>query len=77
MTTMYSFKTKITSVNEHFENINWRLEVRDGQKTHECDKVSIGWYITLQGSRESIYLGRDKPDLIEGHKVKVSIIPEE
>jgi hypothetical protein len=75
-TTIYSFKTKITSVKQHYEPKNWRVEIENGEKKTICDNVSSGWYITLDGSRESIYLGNDKPDITEGQEVKVSIIPE-
>jgi hypothetical protein len=72
---MYSFKTKVTSVKEHFESINWRMESVNGQKQRTCDQRSIGWYVTLEGSRESIYLGDNKPDLVINQKVTVSITP--
>jgi hypothetical protein len=76
MATRYSFKTKITSVKEHFDYVNWRLENVGGEKQRECDQRSIGWYITLEGSRESIYTGDTKPDLVINQRVTVSITPE-
>jgi hypothetical protein len=77
MTTKYSFKTKILSVKEHFTQQNWRLEKQDnGEKKPTCDNVSDGWFIILEGSRESIYLGDARPDLVEGQKVTVSITPD-
>jgi hypothetical protein len=77
MATVYSFKTKITGVKQHFEYTNWRLENVGGEKQRACDQVSIGWYITLEGSRESIYLGNTKPDLVKNQRVTVSITPQE
>ena len=75
MPTAYSFKTKITSIREHFEAVNWRMEIQNGEKIRTHDQISQGWYITLEGSRESIYVGDTKPDLAENQKVTVAITP--
>jgi len=74
-TTTYSFNSKIISIKEHFEPVNWRMEVQDGKKIPVCDQHSIGWYVKLEGSWESMYVGDEKPNLTEGEKVTVSIIP--
>jgi len=76
MTTAYSFRTKITSIKEHFEAYNWRMEPgEDGKKVPVCNQRSIGWYVMLEGSRESLYVGDQKPELAEGQKVTISIVP--
>jgi hypothetical protein len=76
MSTGYSFRTRIITIKEHFESKNWRLEVQgDGSKLPVCDEKSIGWYIKLEGSWESMYVGLEKPDLAEGQAVTVSIVP--
>jgi hypothetical protein len=76
MTTKYSFKTIVLKVKEHFSQANWRTEQQeDGQKKAVCNNVSDGWFVTLEGSRESMYLGDTRPDLSEGQKVMVTITP--
>ena len=74
--TVYKFLTKITSVKEHFKYENWRqIQREDGSKETICQQISVGWFITLDGSRESLYISDTRPDLIEGQGVTVSITP--
>ena len=76
MSTGYTFRTRVITIKEHFESTNWRLEDQgDGRKVPTCDQRSLGWYIKLEGSWESMYVGMEKPDLVQGQAVTISIVP--
>jgi hypothetical protein len=77
MSTNYKFNTRISRVQEQFEHYNWRMENHDGQKVSVHDERSLGWYITLQESRVSLYIGNTKPDLVEGQDVTVTVSARE
>jgi len=77
MTTSYKFNTTVAKVKEEFENYNWRkVHTPEGTATM-CDKRSLGWYITLEESRVSLYVGDTKPDLVEGQNVTVTVSARE
>ena len=77
MPTIYRFHTKIRSIKEHWEPHSWRIvtDQETGAKIHESDQRSLGWFVTLDGSRESMYVGDTKPDLTVGQDVTVTIAP--
>ena len=72
----YVFRTKVTSIREEFIKTNWHT-VKDGngKASQECDTVSIGWFLSLQGSYESLHLGHEKPDLVVGQKIEIIVRP--
>jgi hypothetical protein len=76
MSTNYKFNTRVSKVQEQFEPYNWRMENHDGQKISVHDERSLGWYITLQEG-VSLYIGKTKPDLVEGQDVTVTISARE
>ena len=65
---MITIYAKIVKLEERFEHFNWR---RVGGDTF-YDTRSIGWWMSLEGSRESLFVGTSKPDLEAGEVIKVS-----
>lgn len=72
---MESVKTKIrfhayvNKIEEKFvrtwvEGIGDKAEFKD---------VSIGWYLHLSGSWESIYIGKEKPSMVQGDQMIVTL----
>jgi hypothetical protein len=39
-------------------------------------KVSLGWFVQLEGSHEALYLGRERPEIVSGDRVTVKLIKE-
>jgi|HubBroStandDraft_6_1064221.scaffolds.fasta_scaffold02348_20 hypothetical protein len=39
-------------------------------------KVSLGWFVQLEGSCEALYLGRERPEIVSGDRVTVKLIKE-
>jgi hypothetical protein len=66
---VYTFHSKITDVFEHKALVYMRGVGKDA----EFENVSRGWYIHLEGSRESLHLGHMQPTLKRGDIVKVTI----
>jgi hypothetical protein len=71
--TNYTYRTKVAKIEEKFDRTNWRKV--NGESI--CDRVSRGWYLLMEGSRESIYIGTDKPDLRVGQTIEVILKPGE
>ncbi len=44
--------------------------------TATFNKVSLGWFIHLRGSYEALYIGNERPELLQGDKVTISIIKD-
>lgn len=46
-----------------------------GQKfpVWEVPRESIGWFVSMEGSRESLFVGTDRPDLEAGHTLEVTL----
>ena len=68
MTTIYSIFTRITRVEESFENI----QVSGSGDAAVFTKRSLGWFVTFEGSYESLYFGDEKPTFTEGKRVKIT-----
>lgn len=75
MVTQYKFKSKVTKVEELKEKFNWRKTRYDGETRTEYDEKSKGFFITLEGSRESLFIGEEEPSLRIGQEVLVTISP--
>jgi hypothetical protein len=65
----YRIKTKVKKVYQEEVRSNWR---KTGEKT-ECDTKYGGWYVSLEGSYESLYLGDEKPVFEPGMDVYITI----
>lgn len=63
---------RVESVIEHFTD---RYQSGSGP-TYKAVKVSLGWFILLEGSHEALYLGREKPDFAAGDRVSITIRKE-
>jgi hypothetical protein len=70
MTTRYKIPTKVVRV-EHKSITLRSWKTADG--TVEATTEKIGWWVSFEGSWESIYLGSERPDLYEGQDVLITI----
>ncbi len=70
MTTRYKIPTKVTRVELKSVTVRTKL---DATGKVDATTKKIGWWVSLQGSWESIYLGPERPDLYEGQEVMLSI----
>jgi len=73
MKTHYKIKTKIIKIFQEQIPVNWRKDINNKP---ECDYSPGGWFISLENSYESLFIGDEKPDLTVGQKVTVTISPE-
>jgi hypothetical protein len=71
MATRYKIPSTVRSV-EFREKIVRTEKVGDEIVT---TMVPLGWFVCFDGSRESLFLGQDKPDLIAGQAVAIIIEP--
>jgi hypothetical protein len=75
MTTHYKFKSRVKSVKELKEKFNFRNVKYKGENKVEYDERSKGYFINLEGSWESLYVGDEKPSFESGQEVLVTISP--
>ena len=69
--TVILIPTRVKLLREEFQAYNWR-KTTDGQS--ECDKRSLGWWATFDGSREALFVGDTKPvHLNAGDSVFIAI----
>lgn len=63
---------RVVGCQEHFTDVykaGWG-------KDAVFSKVSLGWFLLLEGSHEALYLGRDQPALASGDCVSITIQKE-
>jgi hypothetical protein len=66
---MIKFNTKIKKLEQKSRTLRaWK----DGDDV-KTETEDLGWYLLLEGSRESLYVGRTAPELDEGDPVVVTI----
>lgn len=65
----YVIPTKIVDVEEHF--VPTYISGIGADALFE--NRSKGWFIYLEGSYEAIHVGKDKPELVKGDRVKITI----
>lgn len=61
--TRYVIRAQVVKVEERFENRNYHQDEK-GNWTH--DSISLGWFVSFDGSWEAVYFGHEKPILVEG-----------
>ena len=67
--THYIFYSRVLKVEEHFVKL-----YRSGKGDEAIfEDASAGWYIHLRGSRESLFIGNEKPEIVAGDLVKIII----
>lgn len=64
-----TFVAPVASLTEEKQKVNWHKV--DG--TWQCDEVSIGWFMRLEGSWEKMNMGGVRPDIAVGDKIKVTM----
>jgi hypothetical protein len=69
----YKFISIVSQVTERFKSVYQHGVGKDAVFTNE----SLGWYVHLRDSYESFYVGREKPDLLEGNLVSITIEKQE
>jgi hypothetical protein len=67
----YVFYATVLDVEHRFK----RLHVAGHGPDAIFKTQPIGWFLHLQGSSESIYIGQDQPSIRPGDTVKVTICP--
>jgi hypothetical protein len=72
---MIVMRTKVLRLREE-------IRIKAGRKNPETGDAefateSLGWYLLLEGFRESWYMGEARPDFEEGQQVILRIEPEE
>lgn len=65
---VYNIFTTVTKVEESFE----RIHVSGSGESAMFAKRSLGWFVTFEGSYESLYFGSEKPALTVGKNVKIT-----
>lgn len=68
-TIIYRINTTVRGVSQRTEAVY----VTGQGKEAVFSEVVKGWYVHFDGSRESIYLGMEKPDLEIGSEVEITI----
>lgn len=65
----YKLYTKVERVTEHVVK-QWISGI-GSEATFQS--TSLGWFVTFEGSRESLFLGLEKPSLAKGDEVEIII----
>ncbi len=64
---------KFTSIVDEVEE-RFRSQYISGfGETTLFNKISRGWFIHLRGSYEALYVGNERPKLLQGDKVTITI----
>lgn len=72
--TRYVFETEVVRVFRHEPVVRaFKVHHEDEPDTVEQVTQDLGWFVALDGSREALGLGPDKPDLAPGDKMRVSL----
>lgn len=72
--------TKITALTEKIELVRMnKVRQPDGSDKYEPEQRSLGWYVSFQGSYESLFLGFEHPgpEWQKGREVDIIIRPRE
>jgi hypothetical protein len=78
--TKYVFYSKVKKIEEKTRAVRsykTGKKLADGKDEIRVEYEDLGWFILLEDSWESIHVGREKPDLEIGRKVKVTIEADE
>jgi len=65
----YVVTAKVIDVTERFRSVY----VSGLGKEAVFEKISLGWYLFLDGSRESLFIGWSAPSIVTGDLVKLTI----
>lgn len=66
----YKIRMRVAHVEEKFQKGNYHL---DENQKWACDSISLGWFVRFEKSWESIPFGPEKPVLVNGQSVTVTI----
>lgn len=67
--TRYVINSKITSVEEEFQPC-WLSGFGSGAI---FENRSMGWFVYLEGSYEALHVGKEKPELQKGDRIKITL----
>lgn len=71
---MYKIRTKVQDLEEKTRVVRADKNTVTGEVTFTSE--SIGWFVHFEGSRESLFVGIERPtDLDVGTEVFITIIP--
>lgn len=65
----YVFETRAVSVDQRRSTVG--VHMSGGVAVPET--VDLGWFVHLGGSRESLFLCQEEPDICEGDLVRVTV----
>ena len=65
----YIFVSCITSIEEHIVPC-YISGIGDDAKFQD---ISKGWFLYLEGSHEALHVGMEKPELVKGDRVKITL----
>jgi hypothetical protein len=72
-------KSKVSSLEERFQTV-MKDDVAYGEAKSESkaaeatDRISTGWWLSLEGLAVALGLGKEKPDFAEGDAVEIRIV---
>lgn len=69
----YKFESEVSQVTERFKSVYQHGVGKEAVFT----SVSVGWYVHLRDSYESFFVGYEKPNLLEGDIVTITIEKKE
>jgi len=75
MITQYVIRTRVVKIFEKM--INGQPFLNPQTQKWEHPQVNLGWAILLEGSYESLLVGKERPDLRVGQRMRIVIEAEE
>jgi hypothetical protein len=74
MSTRYRISTTVRSIEFVKQTVRTTMEKgEDGEKKVVAEAEDVGWFVCFEGSWERLFLGMDKPDLVKGQQVEITI----
>lgn len=67
----FVIETHVVAVDEIQRVLSTSYKDKDGNFSKE--EETLGWFVWLNGSQERLFLGKERPELYPGDKVKVTI----
>lgn len=74
--TNYKIKTKVVALEEKTHIVGtYSTGVKDGngKLIYENKVETLGWFVTFEGSWESLFLGMEKPEAVVGQVVTIIV----
>lgn len=69
MTERFVILSSVSAIEDHKQQVY----VSGAGESAVFSETSLGWFLYLAGSHEAIHVGMEKPDLLVGDKMKITI----